>query len=54
VCSGHPESYAGGSVAASRASHARRVKGDDPDKNGYPHPPGWRLGVGCEATNPNP
>jgi len=24
-----PESYAGGSVASSRASHARQVKGDD-------------------------
>jgi hypothetical protein len=22
-----------------RASHARQVKGDDPDKNGYPGPP---------------
>jgi hypothetical protein len=31
--------------ATGRASHARQVKGDDPDKNGYPGPPGWGLGV---------
>jgi len=31
--------------ATSRASHARQVKGDDPDKKGYPGSPGWRLGV---------
>jgi hypothetical protein len=41
-----PESYAGGSVAAGRVSHAGQVKGDDPDKKGYPDPPGWGLGVG--------
>jgi hypothetical protein len=34
-----PESYAGGSVATGRASHARQVKGDDPDKKAYPGPP---------------
>jgi hypothetical protein len=37
-----PGSYAGGSVAAGRISHAGQVKGDDPDKKGYP--PGWRWG----------
>jgi hypothetical protein len=26
--------------------HARQVKGDDPDKKGYPGPPGWGFGVG--------
>jgi hypothetical protein len=26
--------------ATGRASHARRVKGDDPDKKGYPGPAG--------------
>ena len=31
--------------ATGRASHARQVKGDDPDKNGYPGPQGWGLGV---------
>jgi hypothetical protein len=41
-----PESYAGGSIATGRASHARQVKGDDPDKKGYPGPPGWGLGAG--------
>jgi hypothetical protein len=44
--SNDPESYAGGSVATGRASHARQVKDVDPDKEGYPGPPGWRLGVG--------
>jgi len=29
-----------------RASHARQVKGDDPDEKGYPGPPGWGFGVG--------
>jgi hypothetical protein len=32
--SNDPESYAGGSVATDRVSHARWVKGDDPDKTG--------------------
>jgi hypothetical protein len=32
--------------ATGRASHARQVKGDDPDKKGYPSPPGWEFGVG--------
>jgi hypothetical protein len=31
--------------ATGRASHARQVKRDDPDKKGYPGPPGWGLGV---------
>jgi hypothetical protein len=31
--------------ATGRASHARQVKGDDPDKKGCPGPPGWGLGV---------
>jgi hypothetical protein len=40
------ESYAGGSIATGRASHARQVEDDDPDKKGYPGLPGWVLGVG--------
>jgi hypothetical protein len=28
-----------------RASHPRDVKGDNPDKKGYPGSPGWWLGV---------
>jgi len=31
--------------ATGRASHTRQVKGDDPDKKGYPGPPSWGLGV---------
>jgi len=31
--------------ATGRASHARQVKGDDPDKKGYSGPPGGGLGV---------
>jgi hypothetical protein len=39
-----PESYAGGSIATGRGSHAGHVKGDDPDKKVYPSPPGWACG----------
>ena len=31
--------------ATGRASHPRQVKGDDPDKKGYPGPSGWEFGV---------
>jgi hypothetical protein len=31
--------------ATGRASRARQVKGDDPDKKGYPGTPGWGFGV---------
>jgi hypothetical protein len=31
--------------ATGRASDSRQIKGDDPDKMGYPGPPGWELGV---------
>jgi len=40
VWSNDPESYVGNSVAIDRASHARQVKSDDPDKTGYPSPTG--------------
>jgi hypothetical protein len=45
-----PESYAGGSIAAGRISHAGQIKGDDPDKKGIP----WlsRLGLGVRLTAP--
>ena len=33
-------------LPAGPPSHARQVKDDDPDKKGYPGPPGWALGVG--------
>jgi len=39
--SNDPESYAGCTVATSRTSNARQVKGDDPDEKGYPSLPGW-------------
>ena len=41
-----PESCAGSGVATGRVSHARHVKGEDPDKKGYPGSPGWGLGMG--------
>jgi hypothetical protein len=31
--------------ATGRASYARQVKGDDPDKKGCPGLSGWRLGM---------
>jgi hypothetical protein len=37
--------------ATGRASHARQVKGDDPDKKGYPGPRGWGFGVGLRTPN---
>jgi hypothetical protein len=37
--------------ATGRASHARRVKGDDPDKKGYPGPPGWGFGMGLTTPH---
>jgi hypothetical protein len=50
--SNDPESYADGSVATGRVPHAGQVKGDDPDEQGYPGPPGW--GLGHVADNPIP
>jgi len=32
--------------ATGSAFHARQVKGDDPDKKGYPGPTGWGFGMG--------
>ena len=43
--SNDPESCAGGSEAIDMVLRARQVKGDDPDKKGYPGPPGWVLCV---------
>jgi hypothetical protein len=37
--------------ATDRASHARQVKCDDPDKKGYPGPPGWGFGVGLTTPH---
>ena len=44
-----PETYAGGSVATGRASHARHYEGDDPDRKGFPGPPDWGLVNEVEA-----
>jgi len=49
VWSNDPETYAGGSVVTGRASLARHVEGDDPEKKGYPGPPGWGLVNDVEA-----
>jgi len=46
--SNYTESYAGGRVATDKAFHATEVKGDDPNKKGYPGPPVWRLDVGVK------
>jgi hypothetical protein len=51
VSSHDPKSYAGGSVCTGRASHARQVKGDDPDKKGYPGPLGCGFGVGLKTPH---
>jgi hypothetical protein len=37
--------------ATGRAYYARQVKGDDPDKKGYPGPPGWGFGVGLTTPH---
>jgi len=37
--------------ATGRASHARQVTGDDPDKKGYPGPPSWGFGMGLTTPH---
>jgi hypothetical protein len=37
--------------ATGRASHTRQVKGDYPDKKGYPGPPSWGFGVGLTTPH---
>jgi len=49
VWSNDPETYAGDSIANVRPSRARHIEGDDPDKKGYPGPPGWGLVNEVEA-----
>jgi hypothetical protein len=48
----NPRAMLAVAYATVTASHARQVKGDDPDEKGYPGPPGWGLSVGL--TNPTP
>jgi hypothetical protein len=38
-----PENYAGDSVTTGRVSHARQVKANEPNKRGYPDPPGGAV-----------
>jgi hypothetical protein len=47
------ESYAGGSVATVRVSHAIEIKDDDLGKVGYLGSPGWGLGVGLTSPHKN-
>jgi len=49
VWSNDPESCPGRSDVIGMASRARQVKGDDPDKKGYPGPPVWGLGVRLQS-----
>jgi hypothetical protein len=37
--------------ATGRASHARQVKGDDPEKRVTPGPPRWGFGVGLTTPH---
>ena len=37
--------------ATGRASHTRQVKDDDPDRKGYPGPPGLWFGVGLTTPH---
>jgi len=37
--------------ATGRASHARQVKGDNPDKKGCPGLPGWGFGMGLTTPS---
>jgi hypothetical protein len=50
VWSNNPECCGGGSVVTGRASHDGQMKGDDPDKKGYPGPSRW--GLELETNNP--
>jgi hypothetical protein len=37
--------------ATGRTSHARQVKGDDPDKKVYPGPTDWGFGLGITTPH---
>jgi hypothetical protein len=51
VWSSDPESYASGSITTGKASHARQVKGDDPNKKGLLV---LQFGVWALGFNPTP
>jgi len=40
--------YAADGLAADRATHVEQVLSEVPEKNRYPVPAGWRLGVGLK------
>jgi hypothetical protein len=44
----NPRAMLAVAYATGRASHARQVKGNDPDKKG---PPGWGLGIGLTTPH---
>jgi hypothetical protein len=46
-----PKAMLAVAYATGRASHARQVKCDDPDKKGYPGPPSWGFGVGLTTPH---
>ena len=47
-----PETYGPYHVATGRASLARQVKGEHPDKERYTAPPGWSLGRWASTPSP--
>jgi hypothetical protein len=47
----NPRAMLAVAYATGRASHARQVKGDDPDEKGYPAPTDWGLGMGLTTPN---
>jgi hypothetical protein len=51
ACSNDLKSYAGGSVATGRVSHAGQVKSEVPDQERHPGPPGWGLGIGLTSQS---
>jgi hypothetical protein len=46
-----PKALLAVAYATGRASDARQVKGDDPDKKGYSGPPGWKFDVGLTTPH---
>jgi hypothetical protein len=50
--SNDPDSDASSSVATGRTTHAKQVKGYDPDRQRYPGHPGWGV-VGGATTSPH-
>jgi len=51
VWSNYTESSAGSTIATARDPHARQDIDDDPNKQGYPGPLGWALGVKLQTPH---